>query len=108
MKSTSEQNASLDRRHFLRGLGVCMALPAFESLGIAGRLAAATGANHLAATASGAPLRSAFVYFPNGAIPKAWWPTGSAADFQLQNTLKPPRMVDRMAPATTRAATARF
>ena len=35
MKSTSEQNASLSRRRFLRGLGVCVALPAFESLGLA-------------------------------------------------------------------------
>ena len=91
MKSTSEPTASLSRRHLLRGLGVCVALPAFESMGLARPLAAATGANHLAATASGAPLRTAFVYFPNGAIPKAWWPTGSGAgaDFQLKNSLQP-------------------
>ena len=89
MKSTSEQNASLSRRHFLRGLGVCVALPAFESLGLARPLAAATEAKSLAATATGAPLRTAFVYFPNGAIPKAWWPTGAGGDFQLKNSLQP-------------------
>ena len=91
MKSTSEHNTSLSRRCFLRGLGVCVALPAFESLGVAGPLDAASGPKRLAATASGAPLRTAFVYFPNGAIPKAWWPTGSGAgaDFQLKNSLQP-------------------
>ena len=88
MKSDSEHNASLSRRRFLRGLGVCVALPAFESLGLAGPLAAATGTKQLAATASGAPLRTAFVYFPNGAIPKAWWPTSAGADFQLKNSLQ--------------------
>ncbi len=89
MKSTSEQNASLSRRRLLRGLGVCVALPAFESLGLARPLAAATAAKNLAATATGAPLRTAFVYFPNGAIPKAWWPTGAGGDFQLKNSLQP-------------------
>ena len=34
MNSTSEHHVSLSRRHFLRGLGVCVALPAFESLGL--------------------------------------------------------------------------
>jgi hypothetical protein len=89
MISTSEHHASHSRRHFLRGLGVCVALPAFESLGLARPLAAATGARNLATTATGAPLRAAFVYFPNGAIPKAWWPNGAGADFQLSSSLQP-------------------
>ena len=62
------------RRHFLRGLGVCVALPAFESLSQAKPLAAATEARALARTASGAPLRTAFIFFPNGAIPKPGGP----------------------------------
>ena len=61
----------------------------FESLPLANPLAAATEAKVLATTASGAPLRTAFVYFPNGAIPKAWWPKGTGADFQLGQTLSP-------------------
>jgi Protein of unknown function (DUF1552) len=89
MNSSSEQSVSLSRRHFLRGLGVCVALPAFESLVHAGSLAAAPHAEKLAATATGAPLRTAFVYFPNGAIPKAWWPSGTGADFQVKNSLQP-------------------
>ncbi|HEX5244358.1 MAG TPA: hypothetical protein VFW23_13930, partial [Tepidisphaeraceae bacterium] len=69
----------MSRRRFLSGLGVCMALPAFESLvrpgmAMAGETAAA-GAGAMGATAAGAPLRMAVVYFPNGAIQDAFWPT---------------------------------
>ena len=82
----------LSRRHFLHGLGATIALPAFASLAAPGRLLAAgtgTGTSGLAATASGAPLRAAFVYFPNGAIPASWWPSGQGADFQFKRTLQP-------------------
>ncbi len=86
---TLGQNAtSLNRRHFLRGLGASIALPAFASMG-ASHLLAADGVTPLATTASGAPLRTAFVYFPNGAIPASWWPTGEGADFQFKRTLQP-------------------
>jgi hypothetical protein len=81
--------AGLDRRHFLRGVGACVALPLFESLG-AGRLFAdAAAGEKLAATATGAPLRAAFVFVPNGAIPAAWWPQGKGTDFPLSRTLQP-------------------
>ncbi|MDR3618333.1 MAG: DUF1552 domain-containing protein [Paludisphaera borealis] len=80
--------ADLSRRFFLRGLGASIALPAFASLG-APRLFASEGAEALATTATGAPLRSAFVYFPNGAIPSSWWPSGEGADFQFKKTLQP-------------------
>src|SRR5262249_29720507 len=76
------------RRQFLRGVGAAIALPALPSLGLP-RLMAATGDHApLATTASGAPLRAAFVYFPNGAIPTAWWPTGEGSNFQLGRTLQ--------------------
>src|SRR3954465_8299615 len=87
--------ANLSRRRFLKGLGVCMALPAMESLVprrafAADAAAARTGsAEALATTASGAPLRSAFIYFPNGAIPAQWWPADDAADFVSSATLQP-------------------
>ena len=77
------------RRHFLRGLGASIALPAFASLGTSRLLFAADGVGKLATTGSGAPLRAAFVYFPNGAIPASWWPTGEGADFQMKRTLQP-------------------
>ncbi len=77
----------LPRRRFLRGLGLAVALPAFESLRQAA--AAPAGAPRLATTPTGAPLRVAFVYFPNGAIQPNWWPTGSGARFELARTMKP-------------------
>ncbi len=78
------------RRQFLRGLGTCIALPAFESLLPNSRLwAAGEAALPLATTATGAPLRTAFVFFPNGAIPRHWWPEGEGSDFVFKETLKP-------------------
>ena len=62
----------LRRRHFLRGLGACIALPAFESLLPAralATLAAAAAADRLATTATGAPLRSLFFIFPTAPFP---------------------------------------
>ncbi|HAB16706.1 MAG TPA: DUF1552 domain-containing protein [Verrucomicrobiota bacterium] len=82
--------ASLSRRHFLRGLGTCIALPAFTSLRPTTLLGAETASTaKLATTATGAPLRSAFVFFPNGAIPSAWWPQAAGSDFEVSTTLKP-------------------
>ncbi len=85
----AQRHASFNRRHFLRGLGACIALPAFESLLPTKLLAAAAPEDRLATTATGAPLRTAFVYFPNGAIPAAWWPSAEGTDFQLSRTLEP-------------------
>lgn len=76
------------RRHFLKGVGAAVALPAFESLP-AVRLFAADSPPALATTATGAPLRTAFVFFPNGAIPDAWWPRGEGSDFEFSRTLEP-------------------
>jgi hypothetical protein len=80
--------SGFSRRQFLRGLGTCIALPAFASLSPAKLLAAST-ARQLATTATGAPLRTAFLYFPNGAIPNMWWPKGEGTDFELSRTLEP-------------------
>ena len=84
----SDPIAALIRRHFLRGLGACIALPTFGSLLTRGVVAAPGGAP-LGVTASGAPLRTAFVFFPNGAIPSRWWPEGEGAAFKLNPTLAP-------------------
>jgi len=81
------------RRHFLRGVGACIALPGLESLrtgsALAGEAAATATAAPIAATTTGAPLRTAFVFFPNGAIPSRWWPDGDGSDFTLSRTLEP-------------------
>ena len=86
----AERFTSLSRRHFLRGLGAAVALPAFESF-LPTRLfaAEAKAAAKLATTAGGAPLRMAFVYFPNGAIQPKWWPKGEGKDFELGTTMQP-------------------
>lgn len=76
------------RRAFLRGIGACVALPTLQSL-VPVKLLAAEGQAGLATTATGAPLRSAFVFFPNGAIPSTWWPEGEGSQFKLQPTLEP-------------------
>jgi hypothetical protein len=87
--SSLEQHfASMSRRNFLRGLGACIALPAFSSL-LPSRVLAASAAAQFATTATGAPLRTAFVFFPNGAIPARWWPEGGVTDFRLNATLQP-------------------
>ena len=83
----------VSRRRFLRGLGACVALPAFTSLKAPRALAASASAagESLATASTGAPLRSAFIFFPNGAIPKAWWPEseGSGSELRLSRTLEP-------------------
>ncbi|MES2464605.1 MAG: hypothetical protein V4671_28925, partial [Armatimonadota bacterium] len=77
----AQQRASIGRRHFLRGAGVCLALPALESLlptqAFAAAAQAAARTRGAATTATGAPLRTAFIYFPNGAIQTNWWPRSS-------------------------------
>lgn len=87
LSRSAERHLSFSRRHFLRGLGACVALPAFESLGALKTLAAP--ASNLATGATGAPVRAAFLFFPNGAIPSAWWPKGEGNDFELSPTLAP-------------------
>lgn len=85
----AERHFSFSRRNFLRGVGACVALPAFESLVPLRTLAAEAAAAGVATTATGAPLRAAFMFFPNGAIPRAWWPTGEGTDFEFSRTLEP-------------------
>src|SRR5882672_10337591 len=83
----AQRQLGLSRRHFLRGIGACLALPAFESFAPWKTFAADSPTGKLAATPAGAPLRSAFIYFPNGAIPAAWWPTGDETGYTFNRTL---------------------
>lgn len=79
---------SVNRRHFLKGFGVSVALPALSSVPISSSLAAGT-LRVAATTGSGVPLRTAFVFFPNGAIPDLWWPQGDQQKFKFGKTLVP-------------------
>jgi hypothetical protein len=64
------------RRHFLRGVGVALALPWMESLPLLGQAAEAVKTNT-------PPLRLGIVFFSNGVEPIHWWAKGSGADMQL-------------------------
>jgi hypothetical protein len=74
------------RRGFLRGLGAAVSLPAFESFR---PLLAAGVEKTVATTASGAPLRMAFLYIPNGVNMDLWRPKGTTAAYKLGETFKP-------------------
>ncbi len=80
----------MKRRQFIKSLGVSIALPAYQSLlprSFAANSPTAAGAT--ATTATGAPLRTAYCYFPNGVNQHHWWPQGSGSDFSLNRTMQP-------------------
>jgi hypothetical protein len=77
----------LNRRYFLRGLGACLALPQLESLG--NTISAAPDSRLPGTTTAGNPLRTAFLYVPNGVNVDLWRPTTSGPNYQLSETLQP-------------------
>src|SRR6476620_9151666 len=64
------------RRHFLRGMGVALALPWMESLPVFGQAAEAV-------KTSTPPLRLGIGFFSNGVEPIHWWAKGSGANIEL-------------------------
>ena len=75
---------------FFRGLGACVALPAFESLlpGVLRRRKPRPARRwHRLPPARRCARPSS--YFPNGAIPSTWWPKGEGTDFEFNRTMKP-------------------
>lgn len=75
------------RRRFLKGVGVTLALPTFASL-LRPSTVAAAGVSPLATTASGAPLRTAFLYIPNGVNIAEWRPIGEGTSFEFGPTMQ--------------------
>lgn len=84
MSRTSSRR--LSRRHFLRGSGLAVSLPALASLPRTSAAEVLTAESGAAQTASGAPLRMAFMSIPNGVQQDHWFP---GDDFQLGETMKP-------------------
>jgi len=80
--SMDQHGRHTSRRHFLRGMGVALALPWMESLPLVGRLSAA-------AKADGPPLRLGIVFFSNGVEPEHWWAKGSGAAMEIGPGLRP-------------------
>ncbi|MCA9030288.1 MAG: DUF1552 domain-containing protein [Planctomycetaceae bacterium] len=74
------------RRAFLRGSGLAVALPFLSSFRGASSALGAEASGSVAVTATGAPLRMAFMSIPNGVQQEAWFP---GEDFSLNETMKP-------------------
>lgn len=84
----SGRPGAISRRAVLRGLGVSMALPWLEAMGGVSSVArAAGGAIGAAGEAGGGPLRTAFVFTPNGVNYPHWLPEGEGREFRLSPTL---------------------
>ncbi|MGB0291846.1 MAG: DUF1552 domain-containing protein [Luteolibacter sp.] len=75
------------RRGFIRGLGAAVALPALEAFHSPLR-AAGAGSRALATTASGAPLRMAYLYVPNGVNLEHWRPNGWGESYTMGRSFK--------------------
>ena len=81
--SNDAHSFNSSRRHFLRGMGVALALPWMESLPLVGQVAAAAG------KADGPPLRLGIVFFSNGVEPIHWWAKGAGAAMEIGPGLAP-------------------
>lgn len=70
----------ISRRRMLKGMGACIALPFLEAMAIPGANRSAYG---------NSPLRSAFLFMPNGVHPNHWTPEKFGNDFELTRQLLP-------------------
>src|SRR6516162_2442055 len=70
----------MSRRTFLRGAGVALGLPLLDAM---------QPGRAVAADAAAAPVRAAYLYFPNGAWMDGWVPKQTGADFELPFSLTP-------------------
>jgi len=75
----------ISRRTMLRGVGTALALPLLEAMPIS--LTPAVSA--AAAAGKKSPLRTAFLYVPNGVNMADWMPTAEGTKFELPAILKP-------------------
>ncbi|MEJ1241806.1 DUF1552 domain-containing protein [Chryseolinea sp. T2] len=68
----------ISRRRMLKGMGACIALPFLEAMAIPGQ--GSTGK---------APVRTAFLFMPNGVHPDRWTPATTGNTFELTPQLLP-------------------
>ncbi|TWT93055.1 hypothetical protein Pla100_43710 [Neorhodopirellula pilleata] len=82
--------SQFDRRRFLRGSGVLLGMPFLPSLARADSTTSSQDQGPTGDEATGKPpLRTAFLYFPNGVWEKDWVPTSTGTEYELSPTLKP-------------------
>lgn len=74
-----------NRRQFLRGAGVCLALPWLESLPVR----AETGKRAPSQSSDKAPVRFGVLYFSNGVEPAHWWARSNDGKMEIGPGLKP-------------------
>ena len=75
----------MPRRRFLRGAGLCLALPWLESL----PTRAETGKKAAASPSDKPPVRFGVVYFSNGVEPEHWWAKAGPEGMEIGPGLKP-------------------
>ena len=80
LDALSQVRSSHSRRRFLRGLGIGVALPVFESALPAATLSGGAQVKP--------PRRIAFCSVPNGVQQDNWWPEGEGRQFELNQTMK--------------------
>ncbi len=74
----------ISRRTILRGAGVAMALPLLDVMAPSQALASSK-----AVSASGAPIRMAWIFFPNGTNAEQWLPKADGGKWEVTPGLKP-------------------
>ncbi len=73
----------ISRRKMLKGVGAAIALPFMEAM--------ASPLNLSSFGNDGFPIRSAFMFMPNGVHPDRWTPEGLGRNFEISPTLEPLR-----------------
>lgn len=71
----------------MQGFGAAVSLPVFETF--LPKSASAASGQAIGTTASGMPLRTAFLYKPNGVNVNLWTPSGTGRDYKLNKTHEP-------------------
>ncbi|HEU5145564.1 MAG TPA: DUF1552 domain-containing protein, partial [Chryseosolibacter sp.] len=76
-----KKNWQISRRRMLKGMGACIALPFLEAM-------AAPGLKSLPPTAK-PPIRTAFLFMPNGVHADHWTPSTLGSNYELTRQLLP-------------------
>ena len=70
----------ISRRRMLKGMGACIALPFLDAMALPALKTPVSGKS---------PLRTAFLFMPNGVHPAHWTPEKIGSDFELTRQLLP-------------------
>lgn len=82
VRNRHNNRAAMSRRRWLQGTGVMLGLPYLPSL-------TAAPLGDTANRKDKPPIRSAFIYFPNGVWEKGWVPQDTGAGYTLSPALQP-------------------